>query len=285
MIFINQWFLCYFQAISTLNLSKWLTLYRNKKVKSRGQIKLQLTIDDPQRNGRMMIKEHKCLVQVLLRHELNISKADVDCWSGEFSSLAIEILQQHRLLNAISTNESVLVHWSAFTKVHVDHALPLGIFKQLLVTLLDYINSSEINSEETQMFWDGVKLLLPSCFSVIRNIPTERTEMNDIILTDSLSILSLIAKISPPNEYDLFPKVVYGWLFKSHEDLTQINIHAAIKEAIRSRARDFSFEISEYRNVHRQDDMENLQNVMKVIQTIEADLENGQKYYRNLFKR
>lgn len=244
---------------------------------------MQLTIDERPKNSRMMIKEHKCLVQVLLRHELNISKVDVHCWSGEFSSQATAILQQHILLNAISSNECILAQWSAFTKVHVDHALSLGIFKNLLDSLLYRVNSTGINVDETNMFWDGVKELLPSCFSVIRNFRTKRTEGNDHTLIDCLSILSSIANITPPNDFDLFPKVIYGWLFKSNEDLKRINIYAAVKDAIRSRARDFLFQISEFRNVHRENDMDNLQNVIKVIKTIEMDLEHGLKYYNHLF--
>lgn len=104
------------------------------------------------------------------------------------------------------------------------------------------------------------------------------------MLTESLSILSVIGTQTPPSDTDLFPKKVYGWLNKSNGvNFKTLDIRTVIEEAIRSGAQDYLFQINEIRDVHQENDEENLQNIIKITQLVRADLQRGVEFYDRLF--
>lgn len=79
--------------------------------------------------------------------------------------------------------------------------------------MLRFLNAPETTVEDTKMFYEGIKKLLPSCFSVIRNIRKKTSSDKNAIkmLTEVLSIISIVATLSVPKDIDLFPKNVYGY--------------------------------------------------------------------------
>lgn len=273
------------QTISTFGLTHSFDLFKNDKPKHRGSIKLRLSFS-AEKNGQLLVQEHKLLLRIILQHELKMSKVDANCWSGEFSEQGEAIIAQHIAPNRISADACALAQWSAFTTIHTDQALPFDIFKELLDNLLPYLNSSEISFDENKMFWDGAIKLLPSCFSIIRKVKIECANNEDDIeiLSDSLSILSAIGMLSPPKDIDLFPRRVYGWLIKPNRNLKELDIYGAVEEAIQLRAQDFLFQINELRNSHQENDEINLQNIIKVIELVQADLQYGLKNHSKLFK-
>lgn len=260
------------------------TLDKKNKPKHQGLIKLRLSFS-AEKNSKVGVQEHKHLLRIVLLHELETSKVAPYWWSGKFSDQGEAVIAQHAAQSGISANARALAQWSAYTTIHTNHALSFKLFENLLDKLLRFLNSPETNAEDQKMFWEGVKKLLPSCFSIIRNIRKKTSSDKNCIkmLTESLSILSVIATLSPPPDIDLFPKKVYGWLNKSHVNLKTIDIHGVVEEAIRSGAQDYLLQINEIRDVHQENDEENLQNIIKITQLVRADLQRGLEFYDKLF--
>lgn len=154
------------------------------------------------------------LLRILLMYELESSKVAPFWWAGKFSAQGEAVIAQHSAQSGLTCNDCALAQWSAFTTVHSSHSLAFKLFEKLLEKLLRHIQTAELTSDELKMFWEGVRKLLPSCFSVLRNI-RKRTagDKNSVkILNEVVSIISIVGKLTPPAEFDLFPRNVYGYL-------------------------------------------------------------------------
>lgn len=152
------------------------------------------------------------LLRILLMYELESSKVAPFWWSGKFSAQGEAVIAQHSTQSGLTTNNCVLAQWSAFTTVHTSHSLAFKLFETLLEKLVRHIRTAELSGDEVKMFWEGIRKLLPSCFSVIRNI-RKRTvgDKNSVkILNEIVSIISIVGQLTPPAEFDLFPRNVYG---------------------------------------------------------------------------
>lgn len=131
---------------------------------------------------------------------------------GKFNDQAEAVIAQHCAQSGINTTARILAQWLAYTTIHSNHQLSFKLFESLLDKLVRSLNSPEAHIEDIKSLWEGAKKLLPSCFSVIRNIRKKTSsDKNDIkMLNDVLSILSVISSIPPPKDIDMFPKNVYG---------------------------------------------------------------------------
>lgn len=189
----------------------WFSLDRKNKTKHQGLIKLRLSFS-AEKNNRVAIQEHKHLLRILLMHELETSKVAPHWWCGKFSEQGEAVIAQHLAQSGITPNGRALAQWSAYTTIHANHALAFKLFENLLEKLQKLLIGPDAIADDIKHFWDGVKKLLPSCFSVIRNIRKKTaSEKNAIkLLADVLSILSTIAAMEVPEEFDLFPKNIYG---------------------------------------------------------------------------
>lgn len=223
--------------------------------------------------------ERKYLLRTILQHELKMTPPN--CWRGQFSDLgeAILVLSGH----TINTRAHALAQWSEFTAFHTNHPLSFELFQNLLITLLSLLKCHEIiTQDEMIIFWDGVKKLLPSCFTVLRN-NGQRSEIDIEMIKLSLSIVSTInsSKLPPPPQnVELFPAKIYGWL----DGLNTSNISSVVDAAIRSRAQDYLLGITEFRFVHQNFIVEsNLKNIIKVMESIEMDLRQAKYIYNKLF--
>lgn len=67
-------------------------------------------------------------------------------------------------------------------------------------------------------------------------------------------------------------------------NIKSLDVDRVVEEAIRSGAQDYLFQVNEIRDVHQENDEENLQNVVKVTQLVRADLQRGLEFYDKLFK-
>lgn len=267
----------------------WFSLDKKNKPRNQGLIKLRLSFS-AEKNTKVAIQEHKHLLRIILLHELEMSKVAPYWWSGKFCDQGEAVIAQHAAQSGISANARALAQWSAFTTIHANHALSFKLFENLLEKLLRLLNSAELSVDDRKMFWEGVKKLLPSCFSIIRNIRKKTSSDKNCMkmLTESLSILSVIGAQKPPSDTDLFPKKVYGWLNHglnkaSSVDFKTLDIRTVTEEAIRSGAQDYLFQINEIRDVHQENDEENLQNIIKITQLVRADLQRGVEFYDRLF--
>lgn len=184
---------------------------KNGKSKLQGTIRLRLSFS-AEKNCKVAVQEHKHLLRILLLHELENSKVAPYWWSGKFSDQGEAVVAQHSAQSGINPNSRILAQWSAYTTIHSNHQLSFKLFENLSEKLFRVLNSPETQTEDIKLFWEGVKKLLPSCFSIIRNIRKKTSsDKNDMkMLNDVLSILSVIGAQTPPKDFDLFPKSIYG---------------------------------------------------------------------------
>lgn len=189
----------------------WFSLDKKNKPKHQGLIKLRLSFS-AEKNTKVAVQEHKHLLRILLLHELESSKVAPYWWSGKFSEQGEAVIAQHCAQSGLSPNIRALGQWSAFASIHSNHALSFKLFENLLEKLLRFLNAPETHIEDKKLFWEGVKKLMPSCYSAIRNIRKKTSsDKNAIkILGEVLSILSIIGTLSPPKDVELFPKNIYG---------------------------------------------------------------------------
>lgn len=189
----------------------WFSLDKKGKPKHQGLIRLRLSFS-AEKNNKVAVQEHKHLLRVLLLHELEASKVAPYWWSGKYSDQGEAVIAQHSAQSGIGPNVRALAQWSAYTTIHTNHSLAFKLFESLLEKLMRFLNAPETSIEDKKIFWEGVKKLLPSCFSVIRNIRKKTSSDKNAIkmLNEVLSIVSIIATLTLPKDIELFPKTVYG---------------------------------------------------------------------------
>lgn len=189
----------------------WFTLDKKNKLKHQGLIKLRLSFST-EKNSKVAIQEHKHLLRILLLHELESSKVAPYWWCGKFSEQGEAVIGQHSTQSGITPIVRALAQWSAYTTIHSNHSLAFKLFENLLEKLQRYLTSADAHNDDLKLFWEGAKKLLPSCFSIIRNIrkKTSSDKSSVKILSEVLSILSSLGQLQPPHDIDLFPKNVYG---------------------------------------------------------------------------
>lgn len=260
-------------------------LYKNDKPKSRGTITLQLSIGTDAvaaKNELNAITHHdrRHLLRTILHYELEMSASH--SWQGQFSDLGKTILVHSG--HTINARAHALAQWSEFTTFHAIHPFSLELFDKLLATLLPLLECSDTTTpDEMDIFGDGAKKLLPSCFAVLRN-SRQKCEHDVETISQSLSILSTINTLmqSQPHSLqniELFPPKIYGWLNESNA----ANFDEVIEAAVRSRAQDYLLGIMEFRFVHQECIESNLKNIIKVMELVEMDLRRAKEVYHRLF--
>lgn len=266
----------------------WFSLEKKNKPKHQGLIKLRLSFS-AEKNSKVAVQEHKHLLRILLLHELETSKVAPYWWSGKFSDQGEAVVSQHSAQSGITPSVRALAQWSAYTSIHVNHPLAFKLFESLLEKLRGHLH--DISVDDQKLFWEGVKKLLPSCFSVIRNIRKKTSSDKNAIklLNEVLSVVSAIASFKPPHDMELFPKNIYGWLKKAKKvkkaDTTDhLDIYDVVEAAIRSGAQDYLYHVNEIQDCNQKNDEDNLQNIIKITQLIRSDLQRGIEYYDKLFK-
>lgn len=168
-----------------------------------------------EKNKEVATQEHTHLLRILLSYDLETTKAPTYGWCGKFSEPALAIVTQHCAQSGITQNLQKLAQWSAYTTVHLNYPLAFQVFDSLLDQIKAFLFDApavELLAEQSKLFWDGAKKLLPSCFSIIRNINKKMSSDKDPLkmLKEVLSILSKLVALQPPSDIDLFPKKMYG---------------------------------------------------------------------------
>lgn len=163
--------------------------------------------------SKVSINEHKHLLRILLLNELESSKVAPYWWSGKYSVQGEAVIGQHATQSGLTAINCALAQWSAYTLIHANHHLAFKLFEGLLEKLHPYVRSINISEDELKTFWEGARKLLPSCFSVVRNIrkKTAGDKASLKMLNEAITIISIIGTLDPPKDFDLFPSNVYGW--------------------------------------------------------------------------
>lgn len=203
-----------FKSIPASGAEMWFSLKKDGKEADQGSIRLRFSFS-AEKNEETATQEHTHLLRILLSHELEITKAATYGWCGKFSEPAVAIITQHCAQSGISRNLRALAQWSAYTTVHLNYPLAFEVFDSLLDKMEQFFENApsvEVLTEQSKLFWEGAKTLLPSCFSIIRNINKKMSSDKDPLrmLKEVLSILSKLIALHPPSDIDLFPKKMYG---------------------------------------------------------------------------
>lgn len=77
-------------------------------------------------------------------------------WSGNFSSLAKDILTQHVVQCGLSSSGDVLAQWVEFASVHADHPLSFTLFATLVEKLVRSLQNGTLSEDEVRTFSFGI---------------------------------------------------------------------------------------------------------------------------------
>ena len=264
----------------------WYSLDKKNKLKRQGTIKIRLNFSS-EKNSQVAAQEHRHLLRILTLHELETSKVAQYWWAGKFTNQGEYVLTQHSAQSGLSNIDVALVQWSVFTTIHNDHPLSFALFDSLLDKITRPVQCGNVSNEEMKLFWDAVKKLLPSCFSIIRKIRKKTSGDKNMVkhLTEVLNILSKISMLEPPEGTDLFPPHVYGWLRRTEDTAPNWDIRETLIDAVSNGAEDYWFNsIEANHDVTRGSDEEKLQNLIKIIQLVRCDLQRAIEHYDKLFQ-
>ncbi|KAK7866889.1 hypothetical protein R5R35_006049 [Gryllus longicercus] len=264
----------------------WCTLERKGKAKKQGLVKLKLAFSS-EKNSQVAFQEHRHLLRLLLLHHLETSKVEPYHWQGNFSSAAQTILTQHLVQCGLSQTEIILAKWVEYSSVHLDHHLSFKVFPILLENLLKPLNNKLLCDENEKLFWESTKKMMPSCLNAIRKIrkltPSDKNTINQ--LTSLLSVLSKLRCLTPPEDFELFPTALYGWL-PPDEDSANCDIDTITRHAIVQGAQDWYDHIIENNIISDSESSEEtrLNHLIKIVQLVRADLQKATEFHDKIFQ-
>ncbi|ALC45396.1 CG34349, partial [Drosophila busckii] len=273
------------KSIPVSGLTVWYNLEKGNKTRSRGSVLVNIALS-AEKNKNVACQEHKHLLKLLLLNELDSSQVANYWWSGKFSSKAEAIRTQHAMQSGLSAFDCALSQWHAYSTVHETHKLNFVLFNSILDILLPVINCLQTDSEDVKTFWDGVKRLLPSCFSVLRKLRSRNVSDKNIVrtLSEVLDILAKLKTFEIPAQNYLFPETVYGWI-ELGESVKPYTINTVIVNAINSGAKEWLEHIIDCSKQSRDEetDESKLQYLIKLIQMVRSDLQRAMEYFDKLF--
>ncbi|KAM7362908.1 C2 and C2B_Munc13-like domain-containing protein staccato isoform 2-T2 [Cochliomyia hominivorax] len=272
------------KSIPVSGTTVWYNLEKGNKTKSRGSILVNLALS-AEKDKRVAVQEHRHLLKLLLLHELDSSQVANYWWAGKYSANAEAIRLQHAVQSGLSNFECALSQWSVYTTIHEDHPLSFGLFNSILDVVIPILKCHLNESEDMKTFWDGVRRLIPSCFSILRKLRAKNVSDKHIVKTlcEVLDILSKINTLEKSKSIDLFPPNIYGWISRRGDPDCSINdvivdaIHCGTKEWLQH-----IIEGNRPKNNEQSDD-ENLQFAIKLIQMVRSDLERAKEYFDKHF--
>lgn len=286
----------------------WYSLDKPKKSKRQGLIKTRL-IFTSEKISEVAMQEHRHLLRILLLHELENSKVKFTItkkvyipnylchlihinnfkvaqywWAGTFSVHAEAIISQHSAQSGINQINNFMAQWTVYSAIHVDHPLSFALFTNLLNKLSRSIETNLICDEEIKLFWDGVRKILPSCFSIIRKIRKKTTGDKNVlkILKDVLILLSMVSELKVPEDIDLFPTKQYGWL-KRNDNVAKGDVKDVMLQAIHQGASEWFIELVDTVTSEDKSEEGRLQNSIKIIQMVRSDMQRAVEYYDKCF--
>ena len=98
----------------------------------RGEIFLQLHLSFATEGNLDHVKAHKRLLRVLMAHELVRLDPKPYSWRDDFSAESLAILAQHAVQGRMNRDETALVRWAVYCKVHAVLPLDYRVFTPVL---------------------------------------------------------------------------------------------------------------------------------------------------------
>ncbi|XP_015606405.1 protein unc-13 homolog 4B isoform X3 [Cephus cinctus] len=260
----------------------WYPLEKKNKSKRRGVVRLRLAFS-AEHNAQVAAQEHRHLLRILLLYELETSKVEKYCWCGRWSGPAEAIILQHSAQRGLLARNVTLAQWVEYSRVHQEHPLNFTVFNKLAVELLRPLENGLFSNDEIKIFWDATKKLLHSCLNSIRKI--RRLAVGDknamVQLAAILGTLSTIITLNVPEDIDLFPEKMYGWLPEA--DGPRTDILQAIEQTVIQGGVEWFDHILKNNTPESDSDEDVLKYHIKMIQLIRADLQRAIEFHDKLF--
>ena len=262
----------------------WCNLDKKNKLKTQGLVKIRLNFSS-EKNDQVASQEHRHLLRVLLYHELEASHVAQYWWSGKFSHHADTIITQHAAQSGLTAIDVAFAQWSIYSEVHQKHPLSYDLFECILANLVRPIQTNSVShDDELSTFWAATKKFLPSCYSAIRKLrkKTAGDRSSTTTLTAVLNIIAKVALLEPPEQFDLFPVQMYGWLQRESE--CTWDLRETLTSAVAAGAGEWFNSIVDQRELNSDDDETKLQQLVKIIQLVRSDLQRAIEHYDRIFQ-
>ncbi|XP_063906975.1 protein unc-13 homolog 4B isoform X3 [Zophobas morio] len=268
-------------TIPASGMTMWYSLDKKNKIPRQGVIKVRVAFSS-EKNHQVAQQEHRHMLKILLLHELEVSKVAPFWWCGNFSPQGEALLVQHIAQSGLTPAEVALCQLSVYACVHHNHPLSFTLFAKLVDKLVKPLQGG-VGEDEVKIFWDAVKKLLPSCFTVIRKIRKKDFKDKTTVqqLSEVLSILRNVTVLGIPQDMDLFPSGWYPWL--SYCDNCHRDVLGVVEDAVKQGAEDWFNHIIE-NNVQQDGGGGKLQYLIQAIQLVRSDLQKALEFYDKLFQ-
>ncbi|XP_059489785.1 protein unc-13 homolog 4B-like [Neocloeon triangulifer] len=200
-------------------MDAWIPLKKDQK-KVKGEVHVLLSLGTS-RDVQVGCKEHRKLVRVMVRHELEKKPNAVFYWDGKLCETAEQILAQHRAHASLNELQVLLARWAGFCDQLEETPYNFLVLEELLqkFTTLQAKEEKLLENHEAKMFWEANKNLLPPCLKFIRYLFKMKNNFGDAMdqqLGTMLRILAILIEIKPPEDIDIFPSSRYTWLKTHH---------------------------------------------------------------------
>ena len=274
------------RSIPASGLVMWYNLDKKGKTRSQGTIKVRLNFSS-EKNDQVAAQEHRHVLKILLYHELETSQVAQYWWSGKFNQVAETIITQHAAQSGLTDIDTAFAQWSVFSEVHQQHPLSFELFENIIDILVEPVQRKNVNcQEDLSLFWEATKRFLPSCFGIVRKLRKKLAGESSAMkhLAKALNIISKIAMLEPPEDFDLFPEQFYGWLKRSNDSTTAWDIRETLNQAVTIGTEEYFENIIDHNELNSDDTDLRLQQLIKIIQLVRSDLQRAIEHHEKVFQ-
>ncbi|XP_026805055.1 protein unc-13 homolog 4B isoform X2 [Rhopalosiphum maidis] len=260
----------------------WYSLEKKGKGKPQGNLLLKLSFGS-EKNKQVAAQEHRHLLRVLLAYQMNAQKPEMNSWKGDFLPESSLIIQQHVAQSNIGAVDECLSQWIEYINAHVlSPVVNFKVFSDILDILVKPITTGHLSNEELKMFWQSSKKILPFCFNAIRTIRKKSAEDEQLLnqIEYVLNILRNLTFLELPNDLDLFPSDIYGWLLPCEHTR---DIKSTLHDAVVHGAVDWHVHILENNKPDDFTDEGQMKLQLKIIQLLKLDLQRAIEFHDKLF--
>ncbi|XP_014244942.1 protein unc-13 homolog 4B isoform X2 [Cimex lectularius] len=253
---------------------KWYNLEKktSRTKSSRGAVQLKLAFSS-EKNNQVAAQEHRHLMRLLVLQEMEHNKPDLETWDGTFTGPADVILRQHAAQSGLRPADERMAQWVEYIRLHVNQPLNFRLLSSIITSIVDPLHNGLYSDDEIRLFWDGTKRLLPSIFGNLRKyrkVPQAEKTVNSQ-LDSMLNIIAELLKLDQPDNIELFPKSVYGWI--PCEKINDISF--VLNEAIKQSALEWFQHLVENNKLMENSKESKLQQAIKVVQSIKTDIQKS----------
>ncbi|XP_050433740.1 protein unc-13 homolog 4B [Adelges cooleyi] len=260
----------------------WYNLEKKGKAKPQGNLLLKLSFGS-EKDKQVAAQEHRHLLKVLLAHQINVQQPESYSWEGDFLPESKLIIQQHVTQGNISPVDECLSQWIEYVNTQVlSPVISFKVFSDILEKLVKPITTGKICDEELKMFWQSAKKLLPLCYTNIRMIrkTSPEDERYRVQLESNLNVLRHLYSFEQPQDLDLFPLDMYGWLLPCEHTR---DIKTALHDAVVQGAIDWYIHILEHNKPTDFTEEGQMKLQIKIIQYLKSDLQKALEFYNKIF--